>query len=72
MSMVPSPKPALEIPMDLLEKIHRCGAQLQEAQWRAMPPAARQRLVDMPVTNPVERRTFVGVVQWLTETFKAA
>ena len=64
--------PAGTIPMALAEKVRSCGGHLEDAQWRAMPPAARQRLLDMPVTNAVERRTFANVLLWLTDTFRSA
>lgn len=72
MPVVTSSNSVREIPGDLVDKVRRCGLELEDAQWRAMPPAARDRLVQMPVTNAVERHTFVGVLKWLTETFRAA
>lgn len=64
--------PVSTVPADVASKVRSCGGHLEDAQWRAMPPAARQRLLDMPVTNAVERRTFASVLSWLTDTFRTA
>ena len=45
------------------------GVQLAGEQWRALPAAARRRLLAMPMQSDSERQRLVAVARWMIETF---
>lgn len=57
------------LPLTVRRKLEEAELRLEEEDFVALPKVVRQRLVDMQVTLPVERRAFRQLVLWLQRTF---
>lgn len=57
------------LPICVRRKLEEAELRLDEEDFVALPKVVRQRLVDMRVTIPVERRAFRQLVLWLQRTF---
>lgn len=63
--------PGTPIPPCVRHKLAACGETMSDAQWKALPPLAQQRLVTAPAATGVERFAFASLVRWLLRTFPA-
>ena len=62
-------RPSETIPLSVRRKLREASSSIDDEEWYRLPPAAKAKLMDIRVSDRVERRTFAQLAQWLRTTF---